>query len=109
MIYTELLLEARTIITIFSLIFAMMILSDTRRIYRTPWAFTFIAIRCALALVLRIMLSMGLDLNPQIPEAIKTVSEILIVLTLISIWLGYGTVFDETPLRKFIRKIWPFK
>ena len=108
-IHLGFLLESRTIFTALALIFSLMILSDTKKIYRTPWAFGFIALRCLLALLLRGALWLQLPLDPHIPEGIKTVSEVLILLTLIAMWLGYGTVFDETPFRKWIRNHWPFK
>ena len=103
------LLEARTIITAIAFTFSLMILSDTRKIYRTPWAFGFIALRLFLSIGLRGLTSLGVPLDPHVSQAVITAAATLDLLTLIAMWLGYGTVFDETPLRKWLRDHWPFK
>lgn len=104
-----LILEIRTLITAVALVFAVMILGDTRRIYRVPWAFFFLALRCTVSLGVRGSLLMGVTLDPHLQGLLMTFNEFLILLTLIAMWLGYGTVFNETPLRCFIRRYWPFK
>ena len=104
-----LLLEARTIITAIALIFSLLILADTRRIYWMPWAFVFIALRLALSLYLRGLMLFQLPVDPHFDGGLKTLFSILDLLTVIAMWLGYGTVFSDTWLRRVIRRYWPFK
>ena len=109
MSHIGLLIELRTFITALALVFSLMILGDTRKIYRTPWAFWFIAIRMFLSLTLRCAIWLQLNVGPHVDGGLKTLFSFLDLFTIISMWLGYGTVFDETPFRTFIRKYWPFK
>lgn len=108
-LHLRVLLNFRTVITILGLIFSLAILSDARKVYRYPWAFGFIALRLFLSLVLRGLLVLEVPMDAHVPGFVKSAASVLDLLTLIAMWLGYGTVFDETPLRRWFRKWWPFK
>ena len=108
-LHIGLMLNVRTIVTAFALIFALMVLVDTRRIFRIPWAFWFIATRIFLTLTLRTMMGLEMYVDIHVIGAIYTANSFLDLFTLIAMWLGYGTVFSETPLRRWIRNHWLFK
>jgi hypothetical protein len=48
-------------------------------------------------------------LDTHVDGGLKTLFSFLDLFTIISMWLGYGTVFEETPFRRWFRKWWPFK
>jgi len=108
-LHPGLLIAVRTVVTFMATIFALMLLGDTRRIYRMPWVFTFIAIRLSFSLLLRGVLWVHGTVDLHLDGALKTSFAFLDLFTIIQLWLGYGTVFDETPFRRWVRRWWPFK
>ena len=95
MLSYEFLLNFRILIGAATIIYAIRVLMQTRRIVSRPWCFVFIAIRVSLTMLLRLCIFYGFSLPILLEQGIVMLGTSLDLLTVVTMYRAYKELFAD--------------